>query len=309
MDYAATAQRALNLWSDRGEPPKWLGAFFNRWLPQILTLLLVLMLAKTAAELTWRLIPAPPEKSASLQQKRVESPAAESSENSLSLARKISALHLFGAANAAKPQVVQKVDQKAPETKLNLTLHGVFVEEKPEAGAAIIGKAGSTQNYYKVGDLVMSGVKLQAVYNDRVVLDRGGKSEVLRFPKTNSSLNVADNSSALSASPRLASQPDSLKSYHEIFKQEPMKIFEHIRFVPVRSGRTLRGYRVLPQRDRKLYNKLGVRPSDLVTAVNGISVTDEKEAMSLLGKLNDMQQLDLTLLRKGREETISLNLN
>jgi general secretion pathway protein C len=307
MDFASTAQRALNLWTDRGEPPKWLGTFFNHWLPQLVTLVLVLMLAKTAADLSWRIIPAPAEKPVITQQQSIRATPSQNAEDSAGMARKISDLHLFGVANAVKPTVVKQIDQKAPETKLNLTLHGVFMEEKPELGAAIIGKAGASQNYYKVGDLVMSGVKLQGVFADRVILDRNGTSEVLRFPKTSSSVAVDGNQRAPSS--RTAAQPGSLKSYHDIFKNEPLKIFEHVRFVPVRSGQNLKGYRVLPQRDRKLYNKLGVRPSDLITAVNGVSVTNEKEAMSLLGKLNDMQQLDLTILRKGRQETITLNLN
>ena len=173
-------------------------------------------------------------------------------------AGQIAALHLLGQVGASRP-VARRVVQKAPETRLNLTLHGVFVESDPGKGEAIIGQRGSKQKYYQVGDKVMNGVRLQAVFNDHVVLSRNGASEVLRFPKNIKP--VAKGSYLSQRSPQVVAAAQSLGSYRDLFQRQPLKIFEHIRFVPVRSGRTLKGYRVLPQRDRKLYNKLGIRPT------------------------------------------------
>jgi general secretion pathway protein C len=232
--------------------------------------------------------------------------AIEVEQSAIEIAKGIAELHLFGIAGAENKPVQQSVDTKAPETNLKLTLHGVFAEDDPETGAAIIGKAGSTQNYYQVGAEIMAGVKLQAVYQDRVVLSRSGKSEVLKFPKTVKPLTTN------LQGPRTA-QPDnqtsSLKEFRDQFRDEPLKIFQYVRFVPVRSGTNLKGYRVLPQKNRELYNQLGLRPSDLITGVNGVSLSDEKEAMKLIDQLKEVDQLSLELLRKGQPQTVSISLN
>ena len=88
-----------------------------------------------------------------------------------------------------------------------------------------------------------------------------------------------------------------------------MKIFQYVRFVPVRSGKNLKGYRVLPQKDRELYNQLGLRPSDLITGVNGISLNDEKEAMKLIEQLKEVDQISLEILRKGEPQSLNISLN
>jgi general secretion pathway protein C len=77
----------------------------------------------------------------------------------------------------------------------------------------------------------------------------------------------------------------------------------------VRSGKALKGYRVLPQKNRELYNQLGLRPSDLITGVNGISLSDENEARKLLDQLKEVDRISLDILRRGRPESISLRLN
>ncbi len=307
MDFVTSVQRGISDWALQKEIPKWLPAFFSNKLPQIVTLVLIALIAQRAAELSWRLVPAPAERQIPSQIQIQAKNTIGETQLPDQVADRIAALHLFGRAGESAPAAKQQVDQKAPETRLKLTLHGVFVDQTPEEGTAIIGKAGSTQNYYKVGSNVMNGVKLQAVFSDRVVLLRDGQPEVLKFPKTVKSMPVQE---GLTSSMAKQSSPvESLSSYRELFKNEPLKIFEHVRFVPVRSGKTIKGYRVLPQKNRELYNKLGIRPSDLVTSVNGVSLKNDKEALQLIDKLKDADQLNLEIVRRGQTESLTLSLN
>jgi general secretion pathway protein C len=317
MNIATRAQTYLNEWIAEKGSPKWLDTFISNQLPIVVTLLLVLLISWRAADITWSLIPAPeipfhvtPE---AVDKPSSTKPGPTDSNQLADLAK----LHLFGVAGVTKPK---KVDKKAPETRLNLTLHGVFVAEKPEMGAAIIG-TGSTQKYYRVGSGVMSGVTLQAVFTDRVVLLRKGQSEVLRFPKVKG--NLATNSRTSQRSrrstrsntgfgPRTSSSSASganLSQYRDMLRDEPLKVFEYVRFVPVKSRDGMKGYRILPQKNRELYNQLGVRPSDLVTAVNGIPLTDDKEAMRLFDQIKDAQNLQVDIIRNGQSRSLSFDLN
>jgi general secretion pathway protein C len=282
-----------------------LNGFYNRWLPQLVVLLLVVLVGQQAAHLTWRLIPLPPIQQNAVSNVTVLEPSLDQEHSPTDLAKGVAELHLFGIAGLNKPAVMQAIDNKAPETNLKLSLHGVFAEGDPATGAAIIGKAGATQQYYQVGAEIMAGVKLQAVYQDRVVLSRDGRSEVLKFPKIVKPL-------AKMSGPRISDssqKTNSLKDFRDQFRDEPLKIFQYVRFVPVRAGQTLKGYRVLPQKDRELYNQLGLRPSDLITGVNGISLNDEKEAMKLIDQLKEAEQISLQILRRGQPQSVSISLN
>ncbi len=309
MNIAAQTQSLLQGFITDKVTPKWLERLFSSSLPKAMVVILTLIIASQAADLTWRLVPLP-ESATRISQRidRTPSRQANQQERQAGL-EKVAELHLFGKAGAVKD--VRQIKQKAPETRLNLTLHGVFVEEDPQQGAAIIGTSGATQKYYKVGATLMSGVTLEGVFDDRVVLLRNGQSEVLRFPKVPSvgSMSGSAKSSRTTSRPLSTGSTTSLSGYRETFRNEPLKIFEHVRFVPVRSREGLKGYRVLPQRNRELYNKLGIRPSDLVTAVNGVSLHDDKEAMRLIDTLKNASTIQVDIVRNGQPQSLTFNLN
>lgn len=309
MNIATQAQSLFHGFLEKN--PKWVEPLISRYLPVAVVALLVVIIGSKAAQITWRLIPVP-ESAQTVRQPVARSPLppGERSDDAVHLAESAN-LHLFGVAGATKPMA--QIEMKAPETPLNLTLHGVFVDEDPQKGAAIIATSGSTQKYYRVGAEIMNGVKLQAVFNDRVVLLRNGQSEVLRFPKLSSS-----GSNVISGLPTASTRSSgnggsvaatSLREYKEEFQQQPLKIFEHVRFVPVRSRDGLKGYRVLPQKNRELYNRLGIRPSDLVTSVNGVSLTNDQEAMKLMDMLKDASTIQVDIVRNGQPQSLTFSLN
>ena len=78
---------------------------------------------------------------------------------------------------------------------------------------------------------------------------------------------------------------------------------------PANQSGQLRGYRVYPGRDRGMFNTAGLRPGDLITAVNGVELNDAGRALQLLGELSQTTQLNLTLERGGQSQTLNLSLN
>ncbi len=69
-----------------------------------------------------------------------------------------------------------------PATNLDLVLKGSFVQSDPKLSSAIIQRQGDKPHRYAVGGEISDGVKLHAVYRDRVELQRGGRLESLPFP-------------------------------------------------------------------------------------------------------------------------------
>jgi type II secretory pathway component PulC len=85
--------------------------------------------------------------------------------------------HLFGRADS------KSVEQLTlPKTRKPFQLRGAFTATNPESASAIIESADKEARHYKVGAQVQDGVKLYAVYGDRVVLSNRGQLETLYFP-------------------------------------------------------------------------------------------------------------------------------
>ncbi|WP_028239348.1 type II secretion system protein N [Stutzerimonas azotifigens] len=82
----------------------------------------------------------------------------------------------------------------APETTyasdLGLTLHGSLVNRDPTRSSAIIQQQGMPPQLYMAGTELVPGVKLEAVYPDRIEVSRNGQVETLYFPTSASSSYV-----------------------------------------------------------------------------------------------------------------------
>ncbi len=280
---------------------------FGHWLPVLVALLLLLAIAYLLAGLTWRLLGAD-DVSSGIGMGKQGMPLAVSTEGDSAkpgeVAKEVAAQHLFGKAGVV-PAPAKSAPVQARETHLNLKLFGVFVDEDPKKGSAIIGGARGEQKFYDTGEEVADGVKLAEVYPDHVVLSRRGRNELLRFPET-SSRGFQGSSSP----PARARRASSLGAYREELKRHPEKLLEQVAFVPVRSGNgSLKGYRLLPKGDRALYNRLGVRPSDLITSVNGISLDNDQQALKVISALGNAQQLSIGIIRHGQQENLDIDLS
>jgi len=73
-----------------------------------------------------------------------------------------------------------------PATNLQLTLLGSFVHSDPQRSSAVVQRQGQSAQRYTVGMDVDNGVRLNAVYADRVELLRNGRRESLAFPRQQS---------------------------------------------------------------------------------------------------------------------------
>lgn len=68
-----------------------------------------------------------------------------------------------------------------PNTILQWSLKGLYSGTEPSQGSAIISVPGKTDRVYLVGDKLPGGAILSGVYGDRVVIERSGQLEVLKF--------------------------------------------------------------------------------------------------------------------------------
>lgn len=288
----------------------------SRVAPKWLTFVLVILVAKSAADLTW-LIFAPGEQGTvgALRYQPVHS----DNQTQVRL-RTVTDLHLFGI--AAKQPVVQEAPIEAKKTGLNLTLRGVFAADNPAQAMAIIADARGKEKVYRVNETIFSGVTLYAVYPDRVILERSGNFESLSLPrdKDGASSNGAHQvirsrytppSAVANGSPvrtRTIQAGKQLEELRNQLTQNPQEFWKNVRIEPkYDSSNQIVGYR-FEHNNRQVMQAMGLRPGDIIVEVNGQPVTDPSTLSGLLGQLSTATSLSLGIERNGQRENLNIHM-
>jgi general secretion pathway protein C len=271
-----------------------------RLLPTGVSALLVLGIAWVLAQLTWALVPPP--KSAAIAY--TPPPAAARSVD----AGRVAEQHLFGVAAPVGNT------QNAPDTTLALTLHGIVAGRTPENSRALI-VANGDEAPYAIGAQVPGGAVIRAIFPDRVMLERNGRVEALRLPRPGSDAGGgADAGNGTlsfepSAPPSMNAVPQNLGELRQQIMNNPQRLMDVVRLMPVqdKSSGKLSGYRVFPTGNSTAFTQLGLRPGDIVTAVNGIPLADPAQSMRVLSSLKTSEQISITVLRDGQPQTLELD--
>ena len=212
--------------------------------------------------------------------------------------------HLFGVA-VADPNAQDPAN--APQSTANLVLAGTIATQDPKRGVAIISDGGPS-TVYAVGDSV-GGASLHSVYLDRVILDRGGTLETLPLPRLLGpgmrAPPVVRRQAA--ADPRTVAAVDNIR---HLVQQDPSILDQVMRTVPSydNAGGKLRGFRAYPGRNRLIFNKLGLKPGDLVTGINGTALDDPQRSQEVFNTIQTSDHVTVTVERGGQKQDITLNI-
>lgn len=239
--------------------------------------------------------------------------------------------HLFGKAGEAPQAVVVEeeelaasnardgIEEGARETRLNLVLRGVVASTEDGLGHAIIENK-SKQQVYAVGDkLPVSGrVTLAKVMPRQVVLDNGGTYELLvlfeesTIGKGGAGAQVRPPVNRASAQAIDKRDDDEItqmaRGYRDRLFSNPQSLVSVVNISAVREGDQLRGYRVRPGKEREQFEQLGFKTGDLVTAVNGISLDNPANTMTLYNAMRSAGEVVFDVERGNQALSISVSL-
>lgn len=276
---------------------------YGRFLPGVAAAFFAILLGRTLAEMTWALVPVP---EAARWQAPPAPPSAVARSEGIDI-NTIAGAALFGRYNAP---TVESSMLAAPETPLNLTLIGVWADDREDRSRALIATQGGEEKPYAIGDDVSRGVTLNAIFPDRVILSRGGRLETLPLVRDAGAPGFSGGEPVqqFAASESTGGAPQFSRIREEV-SRDPAKAAEYIRIQPANVGGQMRGYRVYPGRDRQAFSAAGLRPGDLVTSVNGVQLDDPSKALQLLGDLNQAGQVNLVVERGGQAQNLSINLS
>jgi general secretion pathway protein C len=212
--------------------------------------------------------------------------------------------HLFGVPPA---DLAAQDPENAPQSSANLVLAGTIATQDPKRGVAIISDAGGPSKVFAVGDRI-SGAALHSVYLDHVILDRAGALETLLLPRqlppAGRGVPVAHRQGV---DPRTVAVVDNIR---RLVQQDPSILDQVMRTVPSydNAAGKLRGFRAYPGRNRAIFNKLGLKPGDLVTAINGTPLDDPQRSQDVFNTIQTSDHVTVTVERAGQKQDITLNI-
>jgi len=183
----------------------------------------------------------------------------------------------------------------APETTLDLKVFGMRADIGGDSSSAIIQTPDNKQASYFLGDEIIPGVTLKQVEIDYVILDRNGVLERLsRQGKTE------DEQSAV--------QKTALAVAAKTLSFKAADLINDVRFYPHREGRNVVGYRIRARRGGAL-EKYGLQSRDMITAINGESLTQNQVNLpALMKNLKQARYASIQIIRDDVPMTIEVNL-
>lgn len=296
------------------------GAGRDRWSERsalistfVLALLLVWLLARTF----WMLVP----RDEGLTGVSAQAVVTASDRPAISIAK----WHLFGNA----PQRLPAAQGNAPATTLNLSLRGTLADADPHQGIAVIADAQGGERAWRAGEQISIGVSVDEVYADRVVLLHDGVQEVLTLSRDEQTGRVAplptdQRGGAPLRNTAPAPGPGAITNFAPINVPQgsinwqqamdkvggsPAELARNVRVDPVIDNGRIAGVRVSTiNGDAALLGRLGLRPSDIVTAVNGVPVDSVARGQQILESLRDANSVRVTVTRDGMPAEINVQL-
>lgn len=280
-------------------------------LPVVINFLLIIACAQLLSQGIWMLLGEPESEFAAVAP-AANSGAAKNSDDAKKSQqqtfRTLTSAHLFG---VAQSQSVQVSAEKAPDTKLNLVLRGILTAGEAQMASAIIAQGASGQEEtYGINDKMPGGITLREIHAEHVIIERQGQLETLRMEKDQGddliAAPVARPQSSTSTMSAVASQ--AIKNIRRELISNPTSFSKYALPVVVRENGVQVGYRLQPQQNSELLKQAGLEPSDVITSVNGVSLSDMNNSISALKELSSASQVNIIVKRNGTEIPLNIQL-
>ena len=312
------------------------GKLPHQKLSKIITIILLVYCAYLSADLTWKFVPTSSEyNKITISHSSLSSKNNSLANNNVDISDLLS-INLFG--DLKKSTVVKsppKTDQPAPRTRLNVKLTGLVADSSnatSPTSVAIIESAGK-QNTYGINEKVNgTSASVHEILIDRVILFVSGRFETLMLEgiKYSTSIPGSENKVSRQEQQTVQKQPRtekvktlkkerldkrnnvelsrSLREQRETLFKDPKKLLDVIRVKPYRRSGELKGYKLSPGKDGKLFSEVGLKRNDLATSINGYDLTDMQQALSVMKDLRSMTEATITVVRNDSEIDIILAL-
>ncbi len=287
--------------------------------------LLVLSLSVSLARLFWLVFPTP-----TIPPATVAIPAAviqvESNNSAVNIAQ-LKTLAVFGKAEPPKQeQQAAQVVETQTVTQLNLVLFGVIESSDENFARAMIG-SGDKQDLYAVGAALPVGnnVTLSKVMSDRVIINNNGQYESLwLYQKDPNAPQISQTTLPQAAVQQIAPQqtmpypsgrpgpsPEMQSPAPNSGGGDPVvevsrNLADVVAMSIYRENGQVIGYKIRPGRDAEKFKSVGLQTDDIVTAINGMPLTNPAKIMEVYKNMGNTTSASLEIRRGGSLITVDV---
>jgi type II secretion system protein C len=190
----------------------------------------------------------------------------------------------------------------------DLVALGVVVSPRAEASVAIL-RSGSRTRVVRLGETAFGG-RVAAIGEGSVSLDFGGARVELRLAAAPAPLAAA-------AAP---ARPDPLEdpatparemSRDEVQRRlalETPRILTETTIIPVQDEQHVTGFALTRIPEGSLLSDAGLRPGDVLTAINDVPIDSLTTLMALWPRLQNESRLNALVMRDGRPVSLTVTL-
>ena len=189
------------------------------------------------------------------------------------------------------------------ETTLDLTLTGVWAGE--DGGSATIRTPDGKQSRFAVGDVIVPGVRLEAVYADQVTIEREGMRESLRFES-----KAPPPARALTASPSSRASGAAARPPASVAAASLGALSSILRVAPSIDRDGNMAVEVYATRNRDAFTALGLRDGDRLVSIDGAPTPTEPATLSaVLAQIQRNGMTNIVVERNGERVPLELSLD
>ncbi len=283
--------------------------------------LLVLSLSLSFARLFWLIFPVPviPAATVAVMAPNAQVGTATSNVN----IEELKALAIFGKVEEPQQNQQAAVIETQTVTQLNLVLVGVMVSSDESSARAIIA-SGDKQDVYAINAPIPVGnnVTLSKVMSDRVIINNNGQYESLLLYQEDPNAPGISQASAPtvqqivpqqanaypSGRPGPSPEMQSPNTGDPALAEVSRNLSDVLAMSIHRENGQVVGYKIRPGRDAEKFRSLGLQADDVVTAINGMPLTNPAKIMEVYKNMGNTTAASLEIKRGGSLITVDVVL-
>lgn len=290
----------------------------ERLLRLLVTLSMVLLVARTSADLTWQLTTPLLNKGRTAETSSITSQSRPRPQLPLGQTAPVEEIALFGMAPGILPPAAGSSAEAAPTTNLNLVLKGIVAVIPMRRALAIIAeRGGATEQLYGQGEELPGNAIIREIHATKVIISRAGVLETLYLEGT---LSQTANRGTVPPTTRTASTLDNIRprgdgtnwQINQDYWQERLAdvpgLAREIGVEIYKENNQQKGYRLVSGQNSKLLNDLGLQAGDILLSVNGLAMNSVQEGLTAYQQIKTGGQITIEINRNGRHETRSYHI-
>jgi len=177
-----------------------------------------------------------------------------------------------------------------------LLLKGVVATDDDQLGYAIIRSSDDQEFHFRAGDSVYGLATLEEIHVDRVIIRHNGLREVLRLP-----IEFMARDLSLELARKTEARRIVTDLRKKLLARDGMALIRMFGFEETYRNGGFMGFtvKIVGEDGARMLEVLGVEEGDVITAVNDKRFAESLEAIQSLSALKDATEVDVEIDRQG----------